>query len=144
MIEKILLVEDNNMNCKLVLHGLKNYKVDVAKNGQEAIDLYRLNEYDIVLMDIQMPVVNGIEAARKIRQIESERISKRYTIILGMTASWIPNLLEECEAAGINDFLRKPFNPLELPQIIADFYSRYSELIEFNYQSQLTGGVNAS
>lgn len=126
MIEKILLAEDNNMNCKLVLHGLKNYKVDVASNGQEAIDLFIANQYDMIIMDIQMPVLNGIEAMRKIRMIETENVRKPGTIILGMTADWFPNLIEECEAAGMDDYLPKPILPSELSHLILDLYSKYS------------------
>lgn len=125
MIEKILLAEDNILNHVLVLHGLKQYKVDIAYNGQEAVDLYMANDYDVVLMDIQMPVISGIEATRKIREIESDKLKKQGAIILGMTACSGPDLVKECEAAGMNDFLPKPFNPYKLPQILADFYSKY-------------------
>lgn len=125
MIEKILLADDNNMNCRLVLHGLKKYKVDVAYNGQEAVDLFSANNYDVVIMDIQMPVIDGIEASREIRKIESEKLRKPGVVIIGMTASWVPEIIKECEAAGMNDFIPKPFHPSDLPQIITDFYSRY-------------------
>jgi len=125
MIEKILLAEDNYMNHILVLHGLQQYKVDIAYNGQEAVDLYNANDYDVVLMDIQMPVVDGIEASRKIREIESENLRKPGVVILGMTASWVPEIKKECEAAGMNDFLQKPFKPSELSAIITDFYLKY-------------------
>ena len=126
MIEKILLAEDNYMNHVLVLHGLQKYKVDIAYNGQEAVDLYKANDYDVVLMDIQMPVVDGIEASRKIRKIESENLRKPGVVILGMTASWVPEIIKACEAAGINDFLQKPFKPAELSAIITDFYLKYT------------------
>jgi CheY-like chemotaxis protein len=126
MIEKILLAEDNNMNRTLALHGLKQYKVDVAFNGQEAVDLFAENQYDIVIMDIQMPVVDGIEASRKMRKIELEKVSKRGTIILGMSADWFPKLMAECKEAGIDDFLSKPFRPKELPELLTGFYSKYT------------------
>lgn len=125
MIEKILLAEDNYMNHILVLHGLQQYKVDIACNGQEAVDLYNANDYDVVLMDIQMPLISGIEATRKIRKIEAEKQRKPGTVILGMTGGWLPSLVEECEAAGMNDFLPKPFKPSELSAIITDFYLKY-------------------
>jgi CheY-like chemotaxis protein len=125
MIEKILLAEDNTMNRKLALHGLKQYIVDVAYDGQEAVDLFSANYYDIVILDIQMPGINGIEASRKMRKIESEKINKPGAIILGMSADWGPQLIEECEAAGINGFLPKPFIPKELPKLLTGFYLKY-------------------
>lgn len=125
MIESILLAEDNVMNHILVLHGLRQFKVDIAFNGKEAVDLFNVNDYDVVLMDIQMPLINGIEATRKIREIESKKLKKPGAIILGMTAGCGPNIIEACEAAGMNDFLPKPFNPYKLPQIIRDMYSKY-------------------
>jgi CheY-like chemotaxis protein len=124
MINKILLAEDNILNCKLLLHGLKKYQVDIARDGKEAIELFKTNQYDVVLMDIQMPGVDGLEASRQIRQIENER--KTRAIILGITADWFPNLKEECKAAGIDDFLAKPFLPSQLGNVITDYYSRYS------------------
>jgi CheY-like chemotaxis protein len=124
MIEKILLAEDDLSTRKLVLYALKEYVVDVADNGQEAVDLFNVNQYDMVLMDIQMPVVDGIEASQVIRKIESEKQSKPRTVIMGMTAGWLPNLIDKCKIAGINDFLSKPFSPAELPKIMTDCYLR--------------------
>ena len=125
MMEKILLAEDNPMNLKLLLYGLKDYNVDVAFNGQEAVDLYSRNHYDMVIMDIRMPVVDGITASREIRKIELQKQRKRETVILGMTACWIPDIAEECQEAGFNDFLPKPFRPKDLPGMIKEFYLKY-------------------
>jgi CheY-like chemotaxis protein len=126
MIHKILLAEDNALNQKLLLHGLKQYQVDVARDGEEAIELFRTNQYDIVLMDIQMPGIDGLEASRQIRRIEDEKDQHTRAIILGITADWFPNLKEECKAAGIDDFLAKPFQPSNLGNMITDYYSRYT------------------
>jgi len=126
MINKILLAEDNVLNCKLLLHGLKQYQVDVARDGKEAIELFKTNQYDIVLMDIQMPGVDGLEASRQIRRIENDNLRKTRAIILGITADLFPNLEKECKAAGIDDFLAKPFQPSNLVNLISDYYSRYS------------------
>lgn len=126
MINKILLAEDNTLNRKLLLHGLKQYQVDVARDGKEAIELFKSNQYDLVLMDIQMPGIDGLEASRQIRRIENENHHKTRTIILGITADWFPNLKEECKVAGIDDFLAKPLQPSNLGSMITDYYSRYS------------------
>lgn len=125
MIEKILVAEDNLTTRKMVRYALKGYKVDVADNGQEAVDLFSVNQYDVILMDIQMPVVDGIEASIEIRKIELEKHSKPGTVIMGMTAGWLPDLIDKCKTAGINDFLSKPFSPIELPKILTDCYLRF-------------------
>jgi CheY-like chemotaxis protein len=125
MIEKILLAEDNAMNLKLALYGLRDYKVDIAGNGQEAIDLFSRNHYDMVIMDIKMPVVDGITASREIRKIEVQKQRKPGAVILGMTAGWVPDMIEECKKAGFNGFLPKPFRPKELPGLITGLYSKY-------------------
>lgn len=125
MIEKILLAEDNIMNLKLLLYGLKGYNVDVAGNGKEAIEMFSANQYDMVIMDIRMPLVDGIAASREIRRIESENKKNPGAVILGMTAGWIPDIIDECEKAGLNGFLPKPFNPTKLSQMITELYSQY-------------------
>ena len=127
MINKILLAEDNNMNRKLLMHSLKQYEVDIAKDGKEAVELFRANRYDVILMDIQMPVINGVEASRQIRRIEIDDIRETRTMILGITADWFPSLQEECKAAGIDDFIAKPFKPSNLVNMISDCYSKYNQ-----------------
>ena len=96
--------------------------------GQGAVKRLRKSRrgHDVVLMDIQMPVLSGIEATREIRRIEAEKQRKPGTVILGMTGGWVPALAEECEAAGMNGFLPKPFKPSELSDIITDFYLKYT------------------
>lgn len=126
MINKILLAEDNALNQKLLLHGLRQYKVDIARDGNEAIELFKSNQYDVVLMDIQMPGIDGLEASRQIRRIEDEKATQTRAIILGITADWFPNLKEECKAAGIDDFLAKPFKPSNIGNMITDYYSKYT------------------
>ena len=126
MINKILLAEDNLMNCKLMQLSLKQYDVDVAHDGQEAIDLFSTTHYDVVLMDIQMPVKTGIEATYEIRELEKQQGRAR-CIILGMTADWIPAVEEQCKTAGIDDFLPKPFLPSEVSAIIEEKYRRINE-----------------
>ncbi len=123
MIERILLAEDNAMNLKLLLYGLKGYQVDVASNGREAIEMFKAASYDMILMDIYMPQVDGITASKEIRRIESENKKKTGAVILGMTACWVEDILDECEKAGVNGFLPKPFKPSELPQLITELYS---------------------
>ncbi len=122
MIEKILLAEDNEMNLKLALYGLREYRVDVARDGREAVELFGKNHYDMVIMDIRMPVIDGITASREIRKIERQRQRKPGTVIMGMTAGLIEDIAEECDKAGMNGFLTKPFRPKDLSEQITDVY----------------------
>ena len=112
---KILLVDDNHFNQLVTIDTLEleltRAIVDVAENGEEAIKLISENNYDIVLMDVQMPVMNGLDATRVIRKLPSP---KNQTRIIAMTASAMKTEVERCFAAGMDDFVAKPFNTVEL------------------------------
>jgi len=112
---KILLVEDAYFNQMLALELLKkhieNVEVDVAENGQIALEKVRLKPYDLVLMDVKMPVMDGYEATRAIRSM-SGKICQ--VPILALTANAIPEQLEQCRAAGMNDCITKPIDSEEL------------------------------
>ncbi|MBN2347936.1 MAG: response regulator [Bacteroidales bacterium] len=105
----ILLVEDNGINQKIVILSLKNKvgSVDVAFNGKEALDKFGTTKYDLILMDIQMPVMNGYVATKKIRELESS--TKMHTPIIAITANALSGDRETCLAAGMNDYISKPF-----------------------------------
>ncbi len=107
---KILLVEDNRTNqmvAKIMLQKL-GYKVEIANNGQEAVDQTATTAYDVVLMDIQMPVMNGCQATKVIRQREQQQNQLPLTII-AMTAHSMNSDKEQCFASGMNDYILKPF-----------------------------------
>lgn len=105
----VLLVEDNLINQKIVLLSLKKAvkSVDVANNGKEALDKFGSVKYDIILMDIQMPIMNGIVTTKKIRSIEKSTNS--HTPIIAITANALLGDKEECLAAGMDDYISKPF-----------------------------------
>lgn len=105
----VLLVEDNPINQKIVLLSLKKMvkNVDVANNGKEALDKFGSTKYDVILMDIQMPVMNGIVTTQKIRSIEKSTNS--HTPIIAITANALLGDKEECLAAGMDDYISKPF-----------------------------------
>jgi signal transduction histidine kinase/DNA-binding response OmpR family regulator len=107
---KILVVEDNEINQEVTqgLIELTGAKVDLASNGEEAIACLRKRRYDIVLMDIQMPVMDGLEATRKIRK---SRAKYRDTIIIAMTAQAMKDDYEKSKKAGLNDHVTKPIDP---------------------------------
>lgn len=114
----ILLAEDNLSNQQIIILYIKNAvkKVDVALNGKEALEKFGRTKYDLVLMDIQMPVMDGIKATQKIREIEQSTSS--HTPIIAVTANAFPEDKERCLAAGMDDYISKPFQPDELLQMI--------------------------
>ncbi len=112
---RVLLVEDNTVNLMVAENMLKklSYSVTTAYNGEEAVELFVDGEFDIVLMDCSMPVMDGYEATRKIREIEANSDSDKATII-ALTANAMTNDRERCLQAGMDDFLTKPISMSEL------------------------------
>jgi CheY-like chemotaxis protein len=127
MSKRILLAEDNFMSTRLAQLGLKMYDLDTAKNGQEAVELFKKNHYDIILMDLQMPVLGGVEATKEIRCIESETGREPRTIIIAVTADIFNSIEEECFAVGFNDFFPKPFSPSTMEAFIEEFFDKHSQ-----------------
>ncbi len=113
----VLLVEDNIINQKVAIKLLQKIglKTDYANNGREALDALRREPYDIILMDMQMPVMDGLEATRIIRENEEE--NARIPII-AMTANAMKGDKEKCFEAGMDDYLSKPIKPEELEAVI--------------------------
>jgi CheY-like chemotaxis protein len=105
----ILLVEDNAINQKIIILSLKNHvkNIDIANNGKDALDKFGTTKYDLILMDIQMPVINGIAATKKIRELEVT--TNTQTPIIAITANALSGDKEACLAAGMNDYISKPF-----------------------------------
>ena len=105
----VLLVEDNLINQKIVILSLENLvkNIDVAHNGKEALDKFGTSNYDLILMDIQMPVMDGFLATKKIREIEASTSS--FTPIIAITANAMSGDRETCLAVGMDDYISKPF-----------------------------------
>ncbi|MES1023836.1 response regulator [Gloeocapsa sp. BRSZ] len=114
---RILLAEDNIVNLKIALHILQSlgYHADVASNGLEVLDTLRRQNYDVVLMDVQMPKMDGLTATRQIVQEFRTEIRPR---IIAMTANAMQEDKEECLAAGMNDYISKPIQVEELTQAL--------------------------
>lgn len=106
---RILLAEDNEINRKLIIYALKskNMACDVAVNGEEALMLFLKKDYDVILMDCQMPVMNGYESALKIREAEGE---KKHTGIIAMTANVAESEKEKCLRSGMDNYISKPID----------------------------------
>jgi len=119
----ILLVEDNITNQKIVTIslGAKVKNVDTAINGKEALDMFGKSTYDVILMDIQLPVMDGITVSNKIREIEAS--TSKHTPIIAITANAMIGDKEKCLSAGIDDYLSKPFQPGKLLDMISKYLS---------------------
>ncbi|MCD6347885.1 MAG: response regulator, partial [Bacteroidales bacterium] len=119
---KVLLAEDNPINQKVAQINLHNlgHEVFITKNGVECIEAFKKDRYDIILMDIQMPEMDGIEATRIIREWEKNEGSKAIPII-ALTANALTGDRERFIAAGMNDHLPKPFKPDGLKRIFESF-----------------------
>lgn len=108
----ILLVEDNMLNQRIVTFSLKkyNHSVHIANNGLEAVEQFKNTDFDVILMDIMMPVMDGLEATRTIRGIEEEKKVKKRTPIIAITANTMDNDRDKCIAYGMDEFIAKPFD----------------------------------
>ncbi|TDU31096.1 PAS domain S-box-containing protein [Panacagrimonas perspica] len=116
----VLLVEDNEINQEVAMELLKRagITVDLAKNGREAVDLASAKDYDAVLMDVQMPIMDGLEATRRIRRLESLRAT---VPIIAMTANAMAEDRQRCIEAGMNDHVGKPVDVSRLHKVLAQW-----------------------
>ncbi len=120
---RVLMADDNHLNQLLIRKVLekRNYYVDVVDNGQLAVNRLKENNYDIILMDLDMPELNGYEASMAIRNFDNE---KRQLPIIAITAHATADVMEKCYACGMNDFIAKPFDAEVLNQKIIAFVSQ--------------------
>ena len=120
---RVLLVEDNPTNQLVAMEMLKKfgYRADVADNGEEAVQTLEQVPYDLVLMDIQMPVMDGYEATRRIRKSTSQA---RTVPIIAMTANTMQSDREKCIKAGMDDFITKPVSPKDLSDALGKWLGK--------------------
>ncbi|TVP61152.1 MAG: response regulator [Nodularia sp. (in: Bacteria)] len=112
---RVLVAEDNLVNQKVALKQLQNlgYEADVAGNGQEVLQLLETIPYDLILMDCQMPILDGLETTREIR-----RLLERQPVIIAMTANAMKQDQQNCLNAGMNDYLSKPVKKEKLAAVL--------------------------
>jgi|SRR5215207_2424480 len=114
---KILVVDDDVLNQRMmqVLLTREGHRVDVVSSGLEAFEAIKLQKYDIVFMDLQMPILDGIEASRRIREWEN---GGQHTFIVALTASYLPEKGEILFEAGIDNYVSKPFEMEHIQRLL--------------------------
>jgi two-component system sensor histidine kinase/response regulator len=119
---RLLLVEDDPVNREVELIVLEDigWTIDTAEDGQQALDMAAVNDYQLILMDMQMPVMNGLEATRAIRKLPN----RQAVPILAMTANAFAEDRQACLEAGMNDFLTKPVVPEKLFEVLLKWLTR--------------------
>lgn len=121
---RVLLAEDNEINIKITTRYLRKWGIDfeVAKNGQEAVSHCLEGEFDLILMDLLMPEMDGYEASRAIRQLSGKKMSE--VPIVALSASLFDDVKEKINQAGITGFLEKPFRPAELHDLLTSYLNK--------------------
>ncbi|MFT3893900.1 MAG: response regulator [Anaerolineales bacterium] len=119
----ILVVDDDVLNQRMMqlILSREGYKVSIASNGIEAVELAKTQDFDVILMDLQMPILDGLGASRQIRAGENDQ---RHAFIIALTASYLPEKGRELYEAGIDNYISKPFDLAHLQQIL-----RYSKTL---------------
>jgi len=120
----VLLAEDNIINQKLAVKILENrgHRVTVVENGEEVLDALEKGPFDVILMDVQMPMMDGFQATREIRR--REVATKAHQPIVAMTAHAMVGDREKCLEAGMDGYISKPLKPLDLLRTIDEILAR--------------------
>jgi PAS domain S-box-containing protein len=131
---RVLLVEDNLVNQKVAQKFVERLgcTVLIAPNGAEAVALYQREPFDLILMDMEMPVMDGTTATRHIRELEAA--AGRRTPIVALTANALSEQIERCMEAGMDAFLSKPIEPAKLSEVMARYLSGAAEVPQTAFQ----------
>jgi len=121
-VHRILLVEDSWENVAYVTALLEEVDcvIDTARDGRQALALFEPGKYEVILMDCQMPVMDGFEATRRIRALEQQKNLPPVPIV-ALTAHVLDHIKQECFAAGMDGHLSKPFDVAQLDKVLRQF-----------------------
>jgi CheY-like chemotaxis protein len=121
---KILLVEDYIINRELTVEmlSLMGCEVEVAVDGQEALDMHAKDSYDCILLDIQIPKIDGFDVTKYIRK--QEKKDKTHTPIVALTANALESDRQKCLSVGMDDYLRKPLRAEKLEEALSKFLKK--------------------
>lgn len=100
--------------CDDLSYYIPDVNIDVANNGREVVEAYQKGDYDVILMDVQMPELSGYEATQRIRGYEGVKAAKQGTPIIAMTASLLKSEIDLCYQAGMDNYIPKPYKIHEL------------------------------
>ncbi len=141
---KVLLAEDNLINQQVASGMLTEFgvEVDIVANGVQALSALSNSEYDLVLMDCQMPEMDGLEATEEVRRVESEQSSAERIPIVALTASALAGDRERCLAAGMDSYMSKPFTRAQLQSLLTSWLPFADE--DGNRVSEGAAGTRAS
>ena len=130
---KILLVEDNHVNQRVAVLILKHLKLkcDIASNGEIALEMYKQTPYDLIFMDIEMPVMDGLQATKLIRDFEKKAEIKNGTNIIALTASEPADLSGKYLEVGMDGFIEKPLRA----DLLSDFFKKFYQYPEIKIQT---------
>ncbi len=120
----ILLVEDNVLNQKILSFHLKknNYSLDLSGSGEDAVEKYAQEWFEVILMDLMLPGMTGYETSMRIRMIEKEKYQNKKTYIIALTANTLDNEMERCFLSGMDGYLTKPFDMVKLDLIFESLH----------------------
>ncbi len=112
---KILVVEDDEVNLMIAEHVLtkEGFEVTTVNNGEEAIEIVKIKRFDMILMDIEMPIMDGLEATPVIRQLDNGKGIP----IIALTAHHMPEKIQQFRNAGMDDYIIKPIDPVKFTNI---------------------------
>ncbi len=118
---KILVVDDNEVNQRLaiILFRKMGFKCDVSSDGKEAFEMYQKKAYDLIFMDLQMPVMGGLESTKLIRAFENDTNAPCRATIIALTGSELQENKEACLEAGMDDLIEKPVRVEKLNKFIS-------------------------
>jgi CheY-like chemotaxis protein len=139
-----LVAEDNPVNKKLIMNLLQKFGMDVkvVENGEEAVNAFKTNTFDIVFMDIQMPILGGVEATEEIKNYENEQGTKQHIPVIALTANALSGDKERYIKAGMDDYLPKPIIVEQLSKILQKYFDKKDDIVKPDEKSIYESDLN--